>query len=880
MILVAHEDAVAARTLATLLSPLARVVTVTDTERAVRRLSRGVDLVVVAVGGARLDVDAIRIAAEGLATKPHVIAVLAQGATPEEGEAGLIPVEVDVLAATIAQHFSTVATGDGRPTPDAILAAILDGCVDGVAVLAADRRADDLWLVDVNPAGAALLGLPRERLVGKRLSDFAARDRASRASEKYRRVLETGEPLDEAAGQPLGCGSTAWARHRATAVDGLIVVWFSRRGARPRVEQPEHDDDDRVRTALLGAGHTLWEWSSDDGELHDARRFWPRPDGHPDKEIVGPLDTGRVAAAFAQHISGQTEEIVVEYRVGMTTGPWRWVADRGCVTERDDEGRPLRALGTRTDVTSRHRSEAELAALHRVSAEVAEGVPPRRLFGTIAQAAAEALDVEIGVVVRREDAGWRVIGTFGEAAPQVGAVLGSADGDVHSLAGVVPLSSWVDSPAGPAGSRPWGLVAAGDRRIDAVPPEAPSVLRGLAESMELALANARARAALVSQATTDALTGLVNHRVFHERLRSEVARARRHGDPVSLVLLDLDHFKRVNDRHGHAAGDEVLRSVAVALRAHAREGDSVARVGGEELAWLLPRADVSAALAAADRLRLAIAATQIAPVGSVTASMGVCDLASAKDAESLYERTDLALYWAKSAGRNRCSTYSDEVAETLLAQRAEAAVTLSPNLRSIRTLAWTVDARDAFTQGRSERIAEIATLVAHELGWAPEQVEALREAALVHDVGMVAVPDEVLTRAGPLTAQERQLMQTHVSVGARILADVLTPEQARWVRHHHERHDGSGYPDGLSGESIPAGSRLIAVADTWDAMISGRLHRRRRSHAEALAELRQSASGHFNPRAIGALESLFRRGALPGTAAIGDTPTPKGYLNG
>ena len=123
-------------------------------------------------------------------------------------------------------------------------------------------------------------------------------------------------------------------------------------------------------------------------------------------------------------------------------------------------------------------------------------------------------------------------------------------------------------------------------------------------------------------------------------------------------------------------------------------------------------------------------------------------------------------------------------------------------------------------------------------------------------------------------------MQTHVSVGARILADVLTAEQTRWVRHHHERHDGTGYPDGLSGESIPSGSRLIGIADAWEAMTSGRLHRRRRSHPEALAEFRASAAGHFNPRTIAALESLLRRGALPGAAASGDKPTPAGYLTG
>ena len=165
-------------------------------------------------------------------------------------------------------------------------------------------------------------------------------------------------------------------------------------------------------------------------------------------------------------------------------------------------------------------------------------------------------------------------------------------------------------------------------------------------------------AAAEERAAVDPLTGLANHRTFHERLRTELERARRHGRGLALVLMDLDHFKQVNDTHGHQVGDRVLEHAARVLAAETRTGELVARVGGEEFAMLLPEADEDEAFRAAERVRRAIAATDFPGVGRMTMSAGVCDVRQAPDADTLYRLADGALYWAKHRGRDMVQRYS------------------------------------------------------------------------------------------------------------------------------------------------------------------------------------------------------------------------------
>ena len=403
----------------------------------------------------------------------------------------------------------------------------------------------------------------------------------------------------------------------------------------------------------------------------------------------------------------------------------------------------------------------------------------------------------------------------------------------------------------------WGAIAVASTQRDAMSRRDEERLAAFADLVGVAIANAEARSRLIEQAVTDPLTGLANHRAFHERLGEEIERARRSGDALSLAVIDLDFFKQVNDVHGHQAGDRVLAEVARRLRATARAGDIVARTGGEEFAWLMPDADAEAAQAAAERLRRAVTERQFEPAGTLTVSVGVCDFVDAGGSDDLLHRADTALYWAKDRGRNRTCVYAaDDVAELSARQRAER-IERDATLRSIRSLARAVDARDPVLARHSERVGELAFELALARGWGRDDAERLRSAGLVHDVGKIGVPDAILLKPARLDEDERAIVETHAALGAEIVADALSPEQVAWVRHHHERWDGRGYPDRIRGEAISEGARLLGLADAWDVMTSERCYSAALSTDAALREVRDCAGLQFWPYAVAALVSVI-----------------------
>ncbi|MGD9573380.1 MAG: diguanylate cyclase [Thermoleophilia bacterium] len=359
------------------------------------------------------------------------------------------------------------------------------------------------------------------------------------------------------------------------------------------------------------------------------------------------------------------------------------------------------------------------------------------------------------------------------------------------------------------------------------------------------------------QADTDPLTGLGNQRMLHHALLEAVATSSARRLPLSVVMLDLDHFKTVNDTHGHPTGDRVLVETATRLKASCRPGDVVARIGGEEFLLVLAGADAPAALEVAERIRLAVRATPYpGGVGHLTASLGVATLGPGGDADSIVEEADAALYWAKSHGRDVSFRYSAAQMADLSPKRRARQLARVDGMAALRALARAIDAKDPNTQRHSIRVADMAVRIAGALGWTPEQVARLREAGLLHDVGKVGVPDAVLLKPGRLTPGERALMQEHAPLGARIVSEVLEPDQVEWVAHHHERWDGGGYPDGLAGTAIPEGARILALADAWDAMTSARSYNVPLSPAEALTECRRCAGAQLWTPAVDALERL------------------------
>jgi diguanylate cyclase (GGDEF)-like protein len=371
---------------------------------------------------------------------------------------------------------------------------------------------------------------------------------------------------------------------------------------------------------------------------------------------------------------------------------------------------------------------------------------------------------------------------------------------------------------------------------------------------------------LAEMAITDPLTGLRNHRAFHEDVARELQRVGRTGVTLALVLLDLDDLKSVNDNQGHQAGDERLQALAEAIRATARGGDTAYRVGGDEFAVILPDARSWGALEFAQRLR---AATQAGAhgAGPFTATAGISEALSLRSKDALVREADLALIGAKRIHQDAV-IYGPDLAPG--ADRgAEEDEHHTRTLAS--ALARAVDAKDSYTRSHCQTVSQLCSVIGTELGFDGGRLTRLRLAGLLHDVGKIGVPDAILNKPAPLTDDEYEHMKRHSLLGYDIVHAADMEIEARWVRHHHERFDGTGYPDGLAGGEIPLESRVILVADAFEAMTSDRPYRRAPGQSFAIVELGRNAGSQFDPAVVEALTRVLARvgevGRMPAPAA-------------
>ena len=357
------------------------------------------------------------------------------------------------------------------------------------------------------------------------------------------------------------------------------------------------------------------------------------------------------------------------------------------------------------------------------------------------------------------------------------------------------------------------------------------------------------------RAVTDQLTGLFNHGHFQETLEREVRRGERYGAGFSLLMMDLDHFRNVNNLFGHPRGDHVLRRVAAILDDSTREADFVARYGGEEFAILLPETSADDARLLADRIRTQVRDIVVEDGDEfrVSVSIGVADFpVCGLDAKSILGAADTALLRAKRRGRN-CVLYYRDVREMLAAQPTEEAYERSWR-NGLEVLAAAVDAKASFRERHGEAVTAMVSELAETAGFPPGDREIYGVAARLHDVGKVGIPAEILEKSDRLTDDDRRELQRHVALGVDIFTNAEAPREfIEIVAHHHERWDGQGYPDGLHGDEIPLGARLIAICDSFQAMLSDRPYRAALTLDEARAEIRRGAGVQFDP----ALARLF-----------------------
>jgi diguanylate cyclase (GGDEF)-like protein/PAS domain S-box-containing protein len=415
--------------------------------------------------------------------------------------------------------------------------------------------------------------------------------------------------------------------------------------------------------------------------------------------------------------------------------------------------------------------------------------------------------------------------------------------------------------------------------------------RDITERKQMEEERERLHAETKLRAITDGLTGLYNHAHFYQRLAEEIERSKRYNHRFALVMMDVDAFKHYNDSHGHQAGDETLRLIADCIRTGVRRSDIAFRYGGDEFVAILPHADSSRAQTVVNRINRRIAARLKQMDDPAAAWLGLsagvaCFPEDATTPDELVRITDTALYNAKQLAWARGVTGQGQpiespssppglVHETQTRMLSTAASSLTEalhdlgapeivaelDLRAIAAVGAAAEIKDPYIHGHQERASRWAAALAEEMKLSPERVRSVRIAGLLHDLGKVSINERILNKPGKLTEEEFAKVKQHAPLGAMIMLSEAEALQqlAPIVRHHHERLDGKGYPDGLSGQDIPLEARILSVVDVFDAMTHERSYRKALSREEAIAELERGAGTQFDATVVKAFLALVER---------------------
>jgi len=356
----------------------------------------------------------------------------------------------------------------------------------------------------------------------------------------------------------------------------------------------------------------------------------------------------------------------------------------------------------------------------------------------------------------------------------------------------------------------------------------------------------------VRDANTDNLTGLGNHRAYQAALRERIEDAERTGAEFSLGIVDVDDFKRINDTYGHQVGDDVLVALAELLRD--APGPDAYRCGGDEFA-LLFAGDATTAFEHVTEIQETVANLGMTPI---TISVGIASFPSqANEADGLQRMADGALYWSKHHGKNRSFVYSPKVVRIHSAKELEWETERMARLRAAKNIVRFVDAKDPSTANHSETVSALAAAIGVQLGLDENTIDQLALGGLLHDIGKIGIPDALLQAPRGLTREEFEQVKAHPALGYSLLEGLGIAPIDEWILHHHENWQGDGYPDGLAGEEIPLGARVIRVADAFEAMTANRPYRPAQTLEYALAELHANTGTQFERSVVLALEGCL-----------------------
>lgn len=377
---------------------------------------------------------------------------------------------------------------------------------------------------------------------------------------------------------------------------------------------------------------------------------------------------------------------------------------------------------------------------------------------------------------------------------------------------------------------------------------------------------------LLKLSITDGLTGLINQRYFHEILGKHFEEAKKTGGSLGLIIMDIDDFKFINDTYGHDFGDTVLKSTGKLLSDLAKEGQFVCRYGGDEFTVVIPNADINTIQKIAEYFKSGI--NKLGPKyfpkkirDKITLSMGLSEYPHlSSDKNELFTQADTALYHAKNLGKDKIHFYQDIMKQL----RKGISSDHQQLIGAFKALLGTISAKDKYTLGHSERVSAYAVSIGEALGLSPKEICTLQYAGLLHDIGKVEIPKSILNKTGRLTDEEFALIRMHSIYSENILEPLNELDQLLlYVRQHHERFDGKGYPDGLSGKKISLGARILCVADSFDAMLSERPYSPRKTMEQAINELKRCSGSQFDPKIVRVFLAVLEKEQSQKETAVG-----------